>query len=679
MRRAILGVLVLALVGCSSRTVASDAAESRRDPVSGIDLRMLDPSVRPQDDFYLHANGGWLRRTTIPENAAAFDLMMEMERRMERDLLAMLDEAADPGRAHDPLSDWGKVGAFYRSFLDTTRVEMLGLGAVEAELRAIAAIEHARGLPGLMGRLLRSGVPTPLTLWVAPDRQRTERHAVYVSQAGLGLSSRQDYLGADSAARGNRDSYERHVARLLALAGEPRASAMAAEVLALETRLAGLQWDPARLRDDRATYNPHRLAELRSAAPAVEELVRAAGMQDAPVVVVMQPDYAAALEGALSDVALPVWKAYLTVRLLSAYGPYLHRPVRDARLELRRALTGQQGETPRRQAAIGVINSQLGWVFGRLYVERHFPPETERRVRSLVENVVAAFDERLDSLSWMTPATRAEARRKLANLAVEIGHPRTWPSHEGLVIDDGDLAGNVRRARHHAFDQGARLLDQPVDRLRWTMLPQQVNAQVSLVNVTMFFPAGILQPPYFDPQADDAANYGAIGVVIAHEIVHSFDDQGRHYDAAGNLRDWWSPEDARRFGDLASAVAAQASQFEALPGLYLNGRLTLGENLADLGGIRAAYIAYQRSLEGRQAPVIDGLTGDQRFFLAWAQLWRRLETDALLRERVLHIPHPPHRYRAVGPVRNMAEFHRAFGVRPGDAMYLPVESRVEVW
>ena len=681
-----------AILACSLLTLAATAGRAQGDapPAApparargalGIDTSAMDRSVSPRDDFYAFANGTWIRTAPIPPGMSQYNAFYEVTDRIELDLRGLLEHAADAAARPGGSSNQQRLGAFYRSFMDTAGVEAAGLRPLADELARVAAVREHAALPELFVHLLRIGVRTPISLEVAQDRRRAERSAVYVGQSGLGLPGADYYARSGEQFARSRDAYQTYAETLLRLAGEPDAGTAAAHVVNLETVLAARHWSRARTRDPHATYNPRTVAELERSAPNLgwRRVLRAAGVAHAPSVILEEPSFVAGLDTVLRRTPIAVWRHYLTVRILDAYAPYLSRPFVDARAALRRDVYGVARPSPRWKRGIIAVNDLLGLALSELYVARHVRPEAKARVQTLVREVGAAFDAGIGELAWMSPATKAAARAKLARMQVAIGYPDAWQSYAGLSVRPDDLVGNVRRARAFAFADMAAQLGTHADRTRWPDLPHQVDGGYVPWDNRISFTAGLLQPPFFDPTADDAANYGAIGAAIGHEISHAFDDEGSKYDGGGNLRNWWTPVDARRFRERAARLVAQYGALEPLPGLRVDGQQTLGENIADLSGVTVAYRAYRRSLAGKEAPEIAGLTGDQRFFLGWAQMWRSRMHENTLRAHVVTDTHAPEQYRTNAVLRNLPAFHRAFGVRPGDRMYLPPAEQVQIW
>jgi putative endopeptidase len=672
------GLLVL---GACAPAQQPDMGDTPSPALSlGVDTTGFDRGVRPQDDFFAFVNGSWLRSTQIPADRTSIGTFLTLRDNAQAALRAIIDSVSAAPNAGG--SEGQKVGDLYRSFMDTARIESLGATPVQPDLQRIAAVTGREQYPELFAAMRRMGVGTPFSFGVGQDQGNSSRYVVTVSQSGLGLPDRDYYLVDNERNAGIRQAYVTYLETLLRLAGNPDAAGAARRVLAFETALARVQWDRTRNRDRNATYNPASVADLQGRTPGFRwtPYFTAAGLPALDSVVIRQPDYFNAVDALLASTPVDDVKTYLSARLLDGAAAYLSRDFRDARFAFRgRVLSGQEQERPRWQLGVGVVEGALGEAVGRLYVERHFSPESKARMEELVANLMAAYREAIDDLEWMSPATKAQAQDKLAHFTVKIAYPDEWQDYSALEIRPDDLMGNVRRSTEFEYAEMIGRMGKPVDRTEWGMTPQTVNAYYNPVNNEIVFPAAILQPPFFNLQADDAVNYGAIGSVIGHEISHGFDDQGRKSDGAGNLRDWWTGEDASAFEQRATMLANQYSGFEPLPGARVNGRLTLGENIGDVSGVAIAYRAYRKSMEGRQAPVIGGFTGDQRFFLGYAQVWRSMARDEALRQQLLTDPHSPGMYRTNGVLSNLQAFYDAFNVRPGDRMYLPPESRVKIW
>ena len=662
---------------------AAAGAQSASEPASsrlGVDLSAFDRSVRPQDDFYRFVNGGWLARTEIPADRSNYGSFTELADRAELALRAIVEEAAATPSS-DPTGDMEKIGALYRSFMDTVRIEALGIRPVQPQLARIDELRSHAGLPALFARLAREGVQRPFSLSVSQDARAAHRYTVYLGQSGLGLPDRDYYFRPDYEFARTRGEYVDYIATLLRLAGHARPHTGANRVMALETRLAEKSWTRVQNRDRNATYNAMSVADLERLVPGFDwRAYLDAAEVDVDSVVVRQPSFFAALDTILGEASVEALRDYLTFKVLDAAAPYLSSELAGPRFHFRgRVLAGTEQERQRWKRGIDHVSGAMGDALGRAYVERHFQPEARARMQELVDNLMEAFRRGIDRLEWMSPATRAEAHAKLAAFNTKIGYPDEWEDYSSLAVRDGDLVGNVLRANEFQYRDMIGRLGQPVDREEWFMRPFTVNAYYSSTMNEIVFPAAILQPPFFNPEADDAVNYGAIGGVIGHEISHGFDDQGRKSDGEGNLRDWWTEADAAAFQERATRLGAQYDAFSPIPGMNVSGQLTMGENIGDLSGLAVAYEAYKLSLDGREAPVIEGFTGDQRFFLGWAQVWRRLYREAELRNRLLTDSHSPSEYRTNGVLRNLDAFHDAWGTRPGDGMWLPPEERVEIW
>ena len=646
----------------------------------GIDTTNFDRSVRPQDDFFRFVNGGWIQRTEIPQDASSWGAFNELREKSRTALHTIVDEAM---ASHAPAgSEMRKVGDLYASYMDSARVESRGLTPLQGELRAVAAVQTPAQLPAAFAHFARVGVQGPLGVGVGPDQKQSSVNVVTVNQSGLGLPDRDYYLLQDAKMVTLRQAYQGYVTRLLTLAHQPDPEGAASRILALETAIAGKHWDRARSRDRNATYNKMSVAQLAALSPSYDwhAYLTAAGLGKATEVVVRQPDYVHALDSIVANTPAATWREYLTFKLLDTYADELPSAFQEARFMFRgRTLSGQQQQSARWKRGVDEVEGALGEAVGKLYVERNFKPEAKARMDAMIRNLRAAYEVGIDSLEWMSPATKAQAKDKLAHFTVKIAYPDKWRDYSALAIKRDDLLGNELRANEFQYADMAGRLGKPVDRTRWGMTPQTVNAYYNATNNEIVFPAAILQPPFFDVTADDAVNYGAIGAVIGHEIGHGFDDQGRKSDGAGNLRDWWTPADAQAFEERTSKLGAQYEAISPLEGTHINGKLTMGENIGDLSGLAQAYRAYHISLGGKPAPVIGGYTGDQRFFMGYAQIWRAKFRDEALRQQLLSNPHSPGMARAFVPLVNNDAFDRAFDVKEGDRMYRAPADRVKIW
>ena len=648
---------------------------------SGIELENFDTSVKAQKDFYRYVNGAWLQKTEIPADKSNYGSFSALSDESEKNLRTIIEEAA---RKQDkiPSSDEQKVGDFYRAYMDTVRVERLGLGPIRDKLERIADISGRDDLLRLFAQLRKTGVQTPVVFYVAQDAKVSDQYISYLSQSGLGLPDRDYYFNEDDKFTNIREKYVAYIEQLLTLADQPDPAAKAARIMEIETALAEHHWTRIENRDRDKTYNKHNIAQLDSLTPNFSwpAFLKEAGVPQVEQVVVRQPSYLTAFDQIFTEVTVDDWKAYLTWKALNSAAPLLSKTYVDARFEFYgKTLRGVQVNQPRWKRAVNAINSNLGEVVGKVYVERHFKPEAKVRMLQLVGNLRDSFEELLKTLEWMGPETKQEALNKLAKFNAKIGYPDVWKDYSKLEITPDDLVQNYVRSAQHEYQRMINRLGQPINRDEWFMTPQTVNAYYSSTMNEVVFPAAILRPPFFNMTADDAVNYGAIGAVIGHELTHGFDDQGRKSDGDGNLRTWWTDEDEAEFKKRAQVIIDQYSGYAPIDTMHIKGRLTLGENIGDLGGVTIAYYAYQKSLGGKEAPVIDGFSGDQRFFIGWAQIWRRLYRDEELRRRLLTDPHSPSEYRTNGILSNMPKFYSAFDVKPGDNMYRPEEVRVKIW
>jgi len=667
---------VLALASFTGLAAADDTGATL---VSGIDESAMDKSVRPQDDLFRYVNGTWLDNTPFPAEYASAGIGIMLFEKAQADVQAILLEAAAAGEQAAP--GMRRLGDMYTSFMNEQLVEERGIAPLAPLFAEIDAIEDASGLARFFGRAQGLGISVPIGVYVFPDARNSSHNVAYMSQSGLGLPNRDYYLREEAEYVEFRRKYVDYLARLFTLAGQQNGAERAAKILALETRVATDQWTPVQNRDPIATYNRHGIDSATALAPEFDwkAYYPASGLP-AGDFIVRQPSYVTALGRQMHDAELAVWKDYLTVRTIGAFARVLPAAYVEASFDFNsRTLRGTEQLRPRWKRAVQETDGAMGEAIGAEYVRRHFPPQAKERMDALVRNLLAAFDRGIDALDWMSPATKAEAHAKLAKINVKIAYPDKWRNYSGLEIRRDDLLGNVMRANQFEWNWQAARAGQPKDPTEWFMTPQTVNAYYLPTNNEIVFPAAFLQPPLFNMAADDAVNYGAIGSVIGHEISHGFDDRGRQYDGDGNLRDWWLPADNERFKERAAGLIRQYSSFEALPGLNVNGELTLGENIGDLSGAAVAYDAYIHSLKGAEPPVIDGYTGPQRFFLGFGQSWRTKWREGLMREVVLTDPHSPSEFRANGVVANMDQFYAAFGVREGDRLWRPAAERVKIW
>jgi predicted metalloendopeptidase len=655
---------------------------------SGIDLSYVDDDARPQDDLFGHVNGRWLADHDIPPDRAtdgAFRLLADRAEEQVRDLII---EASERGGQEG--SDEQRVGDLYGSFMDTETVARVGVQPLLDELATIDAAADPTALAAVLGELQRTGVGGGTGLYVDTDSKDSTRYLLHLSQSGLGLPDESYYRDAKHA--DILAAYPGHIARMLALAlgEEPQPNeweATAERIVALETKIAAAHWDVVKRRDADLTYNLRAFTDLTAEAPGFDWAGWIAAIGTTPEaaaeVVVRQPDFLTAFAALWADEDLEDWKRWLRWRLISARASMLTDELVAENFDFYgRTLSGTEEIRDRWKRGVALVENLMGDAVGKLYVERHFPPDAKARMDELVANLREAYRVSISDLEWMTPETRERALAKLDKFTPKIGYPVRWRDYPGLVIDRADLYGNYKRGNAVGYDRELAKLGGPVDRDEWFMTPQTVNAYYNPGMNEIVFPAAILQPPFFDAEADDAANYGGIGAVIGHEIGHGFDDQGAKYDGDGNLVDWWTDSDRAEFGARTEALIAQYEDFtprQLSGGQHVNGAFTVGENIGDLGGLSIALLAYELSLGGKPAPVIDGLTGVQRVFFGWAQVWRTKSRDAEAIRRLAIDPHSPPEFRCNGVIRNIDVYYDAFDVDESDALYLDPEQRVRIW
>ena len=657
-------------------------AESPEIGAWGFDIAGKDQAVRPGDDFFRYSGGGWMNRETMPADKTRWGTFDKLADRASLDTRKIIEDlAANPGAPGTPQR---KVGDFYRAFMDTAAIDARGLAPVQPVLNEIRQLASHADVARLMYRPDVS-VNAPIVGSISIDQKNPDRYVVVVTHAGLGLPEREFYLRDDAQFREIRDQYRAHLARMLELGGVargPEAASAAQRILALETAIAERHWPVAKRRERELTYNPKsraQLLEITRGFPMAEAL-EAAGLGKVSEFVVREADAMTPLATVFAQTPVSTWREYLAYHFLRSNASVLPQALdSEVFAFFGQQLNGQPEQRPRWKRAVDAVNGTLGEAVGQVYVERHFSPEAKTQMAALVENLRKAYAQRIRALPWMTEETKKVALEKLASFRPKIGYPDRWRDYSALEVSASDAFGNVTRASVFAWQRELGRLDKPTDRDEWFMTPQTVNAYYNPVFNEIVFPAAILQPPFFDPAADPVVNYGAIGGVIGHEMGHGFDDQGSKSDARGVLRTWWNERDESAFKRLGDRLAEQYSQFEPLPGLRLNGRLSLGENIGDLGGLSVALEAYRLSLGGRSAPVVDGLTGEQRFFHGWAQVWRTLFREQRLRNQIMTGPHSPAEFRVNGVVRNIDAWYEAFDVKPGDKLYIPPEERVRIW
>ncbi|HEY1726243.1 MAG TPA: M13 family metallopeptidase [Steroidobacteraceae bacterium] len=672
------------LLACSSARCW--AAEPLPDPaalVSGIESQYFDASVRPQDNFYLYVNGKWLETTDIPAGMGAYGTGPKLYADAQTQLRALIEAAVGaPGATSG--TDGAKIADLYSSFMDEAAVEHAGTGALTAEFARINAVERKQDIPALIAHLQQIGVTVPYSQGVHLDPADATHYAFMIAQDGLGLPDRDYYLKDDNTTlRLMRRQYQEYIAAGLKQLGDSNAEQLAAQIVTLETALARAQWSQADSRDKKKTRNRIEVGALSRMAPGYDwsSYLAAAGVSGkVRYLIVAQPSYLQGFAQLVEQTPLAVWRAYFRWHLLSDYSPYLPRALSDAHFAFYGStLQGIEQDVPRWRRGVELVDQFIGQGLGQLYVAANFPPSAKLRAEALVDHLLHAFRDDIGTLDWMGADTRRQAIAKLDKMAIKIGYPAHWRDYSALSLRRDDLAGNVMRAYSFEAHRSIELLGKPVDRSDWDSTPQSVNAFYNPERNEIVFPAAILQAPFFNEAADDAVNYGAIGMVIGHEISHAFDDQGSHYDGDGNLRDWWTPDDHARFEARTRPLIAEYNAFVPIPRHHLDGERTLDENIADNAGLAIAYKAYRLSLDGKPAPVIDALSGDQRFFIGFAQAWREKVRDSYAVQLLQSDPHAPSADRVLGTLINQSAFDETFNVKPGDHMYLPPDERVSVW
>ncbi|OUS95884.1 M13 family metallopeptidase [Rhodococcus sp. NCIMB 12038] len=643
---------------------------------SGIDLTHLDSDTRAQDDLFVHVNGKWIDEYEIPADRAIDGAFRTLYDKAEVDVQNIIEEAAGSGAT--PGTDAQRIGDLYGSFMDADVVEAAGLAPIAGELADVASAADRSALAAVVGRLQRTGVGGAVGHYVDTDAKNSARYLVHFSQAGIGLPDESYYRQDDHAEI--RTAYVAHIAKMFALAG---VDYDAQRVFDLETKIAAGHWDVVKRRDAELSYNLLTLDQLPAGLDWSSWIGALGGTSEQfAEIVVRQPDYLTTLTGLWTSEDLDDWKAWATWNVIRSRAPYLTQALVEENFAFYgKTLTGAEEIRDRWKRGVSLVQDLLGEAVGKLYVERHFPADAKARMQELVANLQEAYRRNISDLDWMSPETRQAALRKLEKFTPKIGYPDKWRDYSAVTISRDDLVGNYRSGYAAEYDRDLAKLGGPVDRDEWFMTPQTVNAYYNPGMNEIVFPAAILQPPFFDAAADDAANYGGIGAVIGHEIGHGFDDQGAKYDGDGNMIDWWTDDDRTEFGKRTKALIEQYNEFEpkALPGHTVNGEFTIGENIGDLGGLSIAIAAYRIATDGSEPEVLDGLTGIQRVFFGWAQVWRTKARDAEALRRLAVDPHSPPEFRCNGVIRNLDTFHDAFDVQPGDALYLDPEERVKIW
>ncbi|MFQ6370907.1 M13 family metallopeptidase [Shewanella sp. YIC-542] len=691
MRKILMGglcaTMIAGLAACQSQVSEPQATKTASATAvanalsSGIDFSNFDKSVRPQDDFYSYVNGTWIKNTQIPADRTSSGAFYDLREKSRDDIKAIIEEvAAQQGLKAG--SDEQKVADLYRAFMDTQALNKLGITPLQPELAKIDGISNKAQLMAYFGHSQIIGGGTPMAFYVDVDAKNSDRYATHIWQYGLSLPEKDYYFNDAERFVNIRAAFIKHMSKMFQLAGFPQPQKSAEAIMTLETAIAKAHWDVVASRDSTKTYNKYDVKDLAKLAPGVDwnGYLNALGAAAQPDIIINQPSYVTSLADIIKHTDLNTWKTYLRWHLLTSYASDLGQEFDEENFDFfARTLNGQEQQQPRWKRGVSKVNGLLGEVVGKVYVKRHFTPEAKARMEQLVENLRQAYADSVDELDWMTPETKVAAKAKLDKFNPKIGYPNKWEDYSQLTISATDLVGNEMRAGKVSHQKDLKKLSSPIDRDEWHMTPQTVNAYYNPTMNEIVFPAAILQPPFFNMQADDAVNYGGIGAVIGHEMGHGFDDQGAKFDGDGNMRDWWTQKDLDAFHAKTKMLIEQFNNYYVFPDLHVNGELTLGENIGDLSGITIAYKAYKKSLQGKPAPVIDGLTGDQRFFIGFTQIWRAKVKEEALRNRVATDPHSPAKFRAIGSLGNMPEFYTTFDVKPGDAMYLAPAKRVKIW
>ncbi len=648
---------------------------------SGIDTSGFDKSVRPQDDFFDYVSGTWVKNTEIPADKARWGTFDALGDQSQSDVRTLVEEvsAAESVEAGSPTQ---KIRDYYNSYMDAETVTTRGIAAIQPELDAITAINDMDGVYRTFSELGVYNVNAPVGFGILSDMKDPDVNAIYMVQSGLTLPDRDYYLVDDEQFVKGRQLFLEYVENIFDLAGYENAADRAESLLALETQLAEVMWTKEENRDWSKRYNPMKIEQLNEMSPDINWAVifETAQFPVDGTYLVSQPSYFEAANKIMADTPLDTWKDYLTFQTISEFASVLGDQFASLSFDFySKGLRGVTEQEPRWKRAVNSVNGNMGELLGQLYVDKHFQAESKKRMDIMIQNLIKAYEVSINDLEWMSDVTKQQALDKLHKFTPKIGYPDKWIDYSRLEVVEGDLMANIKSSAIFDYNRQIDKLDKPVDRAEWAMTPQTVNAYYNPVLNEIVFPAAILQPPFFNVHADEAANYGGIGAVIGHEIGHGFDDSGRRFDGDGVLRDWWTEEDTEKFNERKNALAAQYDGYVVIDGLTINGQFTSGENIGDLGGLSIAYLAYQMSLDGKEAPVIDGLTGDQRLFLGWAQVWRSKARDEESKQRLTTDPHSPPKFRANGAVVNVPEFYTAFDVKEGDGMYLAPEDRVKIW
>ena len=675
-------IIIASFLVLSSFTACSDSNDTIITTLnSGVALENMDSSVRPQDDFYTYVNGTWLQKTEIPSDSSAYSAFTEIYDKTQLQLKEIVVDASENTSAEIG-SDEKKIGDLYTSYMDEERLNSLGITPLENLLTEISGVSSNDALITLMAKLYTKGSNIPFGWDVWSDSSNSTQNIVYVMQSGLGLPDRDYYVSDDPSFVSIRSEYKKYIADLMALAGFENSEQIATDILILENKLALEQWSKEENRDVLKTYNKLSVSEIDALMSGFDFKLfsDASNFAEDASFIVMQPSYLQEFAKTFDETSISIWQEYFSFHLINSYAEYLSGVFNDLHfLFYETTLRGIEEQKPRWEYGINLVDAVLGEMLGKLYVEKNFSPEAKERMDILVDNLITSYDTSIENLTWMSATTKVSAKEKLHKISRKIAYPESWKDYSALDINAEDLVGNVIRHNEWYYEGAREKLLVPVDKSEWFMTPQTVNAYYDPSVNTVVFPAAILQAPFFDMNADDAVNYGAIGSVIGHELSHAFDDMGSKYDGDGNLNDWWSESDAKAFKALGDKLVAQYSKYEPVEGHFINGQLTLGENMADLSGVSISYDAYMLSLENNEAVTLDGFTAEQRFFIGWAQIWRINMREEEKLNRLVTDPHSPGKYRVLGVFTNVDAFYDAFDVQEGDAMYMDPANRVKIW
>lgn len=675
------------LSGCNQTSEATNKnTQAQTAPnkvlVSGVTKANIDVEVRPQDNFYLYVNGGWLKTSTIPSDKTAIGSFYDLRDDADDNVKAIIEELAKQQDLKVG-SDEQKVADLFKSFTDIDTRNALGIEPISSILTSINTLKNKQDIARFFGQYQAVGITTPFEFYIGVDAKDSSRYATHVWQSGLGLPDKDYYFNEEERFVKLRQGYVAHIEKMFDLAKLPNGKAAAESIMTIETKLAEYHWTRVQTRDSEKRYNKFNVSDLDKAVTSEFDWVTyldAIGVSQQNDLIVNQPDYAAGFGQVFNKTSVADWQTYLTFHTLSKFASYLTTELDNEDFDFfSKQLSGREEQRPMWKRGVSTVNNNLGEVIGKVYVTKHFTPQAKSRMSQLVENLRSAYGSSIDELDWMSTDTKKAAHVKLAAFTPKIGYPDKWEDYSTLTIQSNDLVGNIIRSGEITHKKEVEKLGGPIRKWEWGMTPQTVNAYYNPTVNEIVFPAAILQPPFFNMTADDAVNYGGIGAVIGHEMGHGFDDQGSKYDADGNLRNWWTDKDLAAFKERSDNLVAQYNSYAVFDDLHVNGELTLGENIGDLSGVTIAYKAYKTSLNGKEAPVIDGLTGDQRFFMGYAQIWRSKIVEKSMRNRVATDPHSPGEFRALGSLSNMPEFYKAFDVKEGDKMYIAPEKRVKIW